>query len=142
MVLRIKENLKITIMLHTKKIMVFLAGFTMMMFIGCYKDKTVIIDTGVEITKTVSFSNDIAPILNNSCNISGCHNAGGIRPDLTVTNAYTSLTGGYINTADPQASELYLWMTGKKGVPMPTSGINKDYNALILAWIKQGANNN
>lgn len=129
-------------MLHNKKILVFLAAFTMLFFIGCYKDKTVLFDTGDEITRPVSFNAEIIPILNNSCNTSGCHSTGGIAPDLSAANAYLSLTGSYVNTGDPQASSLYLWMTGKKGTPMPTSGINKDYNALILAWIKQGAKNN
>ncbi len=128
-------------MLQSKKIMGFLAGFTMLLFIGCYKDKTVLFDTGEEITRPVSFTGDIVPILNSSCNITGCHSTGAKLPDLTEVNAYNSLTG-FINTGDPQSSELYLWMTGKKGTPMPVSGINKDYNALILAWIKQGAQNN
>ena len=110
---------------------------------GCYKDKTVIFDTGDEITRTVIFTNDIIPMFNSSCNGSGCHNAGGKAPDLTAANAYNALmSGNYINISDPQNSELYLWMTGKKGTPMPVSGVNKDYNALILAWIKQGAQNN
>jgi hypothetical protein len=110
---------------------------------GCYKDKTVISDTGSEITRTVTFSGDIIPIFNSSCNMSGCHNSGGKAPDLTPSKAYNALTnGGYLNTENPEKSELYLWMTGKKGTPMPTSGINKDYNALVLAWIKQGAINN
>jgi hypothetical protein len=127
-------------MLHNKIIIGFLAGLTMFVLIGCYKDKTVILDTGEEITRTVSFASDITPILNSSCNSSGCHNAGGVAPDLSAINAYTSLTnGGYLNTGAPQTSDLFLWMTGKKGTPMPTSGINKDYNALVLAWIKQGA---
>lgn len=130
-------------MLHNKKIIGFLAGLTMLVLIGCYKDKTVIFDTGEEITRPVGFAADILPIMNNSCNTSGCHNAGGISPNLSPANAYNSLAAGnYFNTGDPVNSELYLWMTGKKGVPMPTSGVNKDYNALILAWIKQGAQNN
>ena len=130
-------------MLHNKKTIGFLAGFTMLLFIGCYKDKTVIFDTGEEITRPVSFAADIIPIFNKSCNLSGCHNAGGIKPDLSANNAYNSLTvGNYYNTAAPETSELYLWMTGKKSTPMPPSGINKDYNALVLAWIKQGALNN
>jgi hypothetical protein len=128
-------------MLQSKKIMGFLAGFTMLLFIGCYKDKTVLFDTGEEITRPVSFTGDIVPILNSSCNTTGCHSTGAKSPDLTEVNAYNSLTG-FINTGDPQSSELYLWMTGKKGTPMPVSGINKDYNALVLAWIKQGAQNN
>jgi hypothetical protein len=130
-------------MLHKKIIIGFLASFTMVLLTGCYKDKTVIFDTGEEITRQVSFAGDIIPIFNSSCNVSGCHNAGGISPNLSAANAYTALTGGnYITTSNPENSELYQWMTGKKGTPMPLSGPNKDYNALVLAWIKQGANNN
>lgn len=130
-------------MLHNKKAIGFLAGFTMLLFIGCYKDKTVILNTGEEITRPVSFAADIIPIFNKSCNTSGCHNAGGIKPNLSPTSAYNSLvTGNYLNPAAPESSELYLWMTGKKGTPMPPNGINKDYTALVLAWIKQGALNN
>lgn len=130
-------------MLHNKKIVGFLAGFTMLLLIGCYKDKTVIFDTGAEITMPVSFATDIIPVFNSSCNMSGCHTAGSKVPDLSATNAYNSLTvGNYYNTTTPESSTIYLWMTGKKSTPMPTSGVNKDYNALMLAWIKQGAQNN
>jgi hypothetical protein len=130
-------------MLHNKKIIGFLAGFTMLLLIGCYKDKTVIFDTGEEITRPVSFANDITPILNKSCNTSGCHSSGGIKHDLSSANAFNSLTlGNYLNTTAAESSTLYQWMMGKKGTPMPTSGVNKDYNALVLAWIKQGAQNN
>ncbi len=132
-------------MLRNKKTIMgtILVGAAISLLTGCYKDKTVIFETGDEVTRTVSFAGDILPIFNNSCNTSGCHTAGGRSPDLSVTNAFTSLTnGGFINTSEPLSSELYLWMTGKKGTPMPVSGINKDYNALILAWLKQGANNN
>jgi len=130
-------------MLHNKKIIGFLTGFTMLLLIGCYKDKTVIFDTGAEITRPVGFAADIIPIFNNSCAGSGCHTAGGIKPDLSAANAYAALSvGGYYNTTTAESSSLYQWMAGKKGTPMPTTGINKDYNALVLAWIKQGAKNN
>lgn len=120
-----------------------MGGLSLLFLVGCYKDKTVISDTGEEITRTVSFSGDIIPLLNSGCNTSGCHNAGGIKPDLSGANAYLALTnGGYISTGDAATSPLMLWMTGKKGTPMPTTGVNKDYNALVLAWIKQGAQNN
>ena len=129
-------------MLQNKKIIGFLAGLIMLLLIGCYKDKTVIFDTGVEITRPVGFTSDIIPIFNKSCSLSGCHVAGSKVPDLSSVNAYTSLTvGNYYNTATPESSTIYLWMTGKKATPMPTEGINKDYNALVLAWIKQGAQN-
>lgn len=131
-------------MLHLKTVLWIVGSlFTIGLLSGCYKDKTVILDTGEEITRTVSFSNDIIPIFNKSCNNSGCHSAGAKAPDLTAANAYLSLSAGnYMNSSTPQNSELYLWMTGKKGTPMPLSGPDKDYNALVLAWIKQGAQNN
>jgi len=120
-----------------------LASVLVLLLAGCYKDKTVVFDTGTEITRPVSFAADIIPIFNSSCNPSGCHSAGAKSPDLSASNAFNSLSGGnYLNTSVPVSSELYLWMTGKKGVPMPISGINKDFNALVLAWIKQGAQNN
>ncbi len=110
---------------------------------GCYKDRTVIFETAEEITRTVSFSNDIIPFMNSNCNTSGCHNTGGRAPDLSAANAFNSLSGsGYLNTGNPEGSELYLWITGKRGTPMPVNGVNKDFNALVLAWIKQGAQNN
>ena len=140
----IAKFLKYKIMLRNKTITgIILMSAAAFLLSGCYKDKTVIFDTGTEITRTVSFAGDIIPIFNNSCNTSGCHSAGGKSPDLSASNAFTSLTNGnLLNTSNPQNSELYLWMTGKKGTPMPVSGINKDYNSLILAWIKQGAQNN
>jgi len=138
------QILKHMIMLRNKKIMgVILLGSIVLMTAGCYKDKTVLIDTTEEITRPVSFATDIIPIFSKSCSLSGCHASGGKSPNLTEANAFTSLiTGNYINTGDPKSSTLYLWVTGKKSTPMPVGGINNDYNALILAWIKQGAQNN
>ncbi len=130
-------------MLHNKKLIGLLGGFIMLLFFGCYKDKTVIFDTGTEITRPVSFATDIIPIFEKSCAVSGCHVAGGKAPNLTTANAYSALTvGNFLNTGSPETSLLYQWMSGKKATPMPVAGINKDYNALVLAWIKQGAQNN
>lgn len=110
--------------------------------VGCYKDKTVNVEAPA-ITRPVTFSQDILVIFNKSCNLSGCHSAGGQTPNLTPAAAYNSLIiGNYINKTSPENSFIYLKMTGKKGTVMPVGGMNKDYNALILAWIKQGANNN
>lgn len=130
-------------MLHKKVtilLLIFLACTALL--IGCYKNKTVYQDVPA-ITRTVTFSQDIIPIFNKSCNLSGCHGAGGQVPNLTPAAAYNSLIiGNYVNKANPEESYIYLKMTGKKGTVMPPSGMNKDYNALMLAWIKQGALNN
>lgn len=130
-------------MLPKKKLLGFLICLGILFTISCYKDKTVYFDTGAEITRPVSFANDIIPIFNKSCNVSGCHNSGGQKPNLTESRAFSSLTdGNYLNPSSPENSIIYLWMSGKKSTPMPVGGINKDYNALILAWIKQGTLNN
>ncbi len=131
-------------MLHIKiktPLLILLSSFAFLS--GCYKDRTVILESGPEITRTVSFSNDIIPIFNKSCNLSGCHAKSGQVPDLTPANAFKSLTiGNYIDHNNAINSLLYLKLTGKKGTPMPVTGINKDYNSLVIAWIKQGAKNN
>ncbi|HZX58685.1 MAG TPA: hypothetical protein VFE54_08165, partial [Mucilaginibacter sp.] len=73
-----------------------------------------------------------------------CH-SGKQAPNLSAATAYVALTtGGYLNTGTPNTSELYLWLTGKRAVAMPSGATNNpsNINALVLAWIKQGAKNN
>jgi hypothetical protein len=128
-------------MLYKTIVLVALTAVTGILLAGCYKNVTIVNSSENEITTPVSFSNNIIPILNKSCNGSGCHTTGAKAPNLTAANAFNSLAG-YINKENPKESELYLWMAGKKGTPMPLSGPDKDYNSLVLAWIKQGALNN
>jgi hypothetical protein len=91
----------------------------------------------------ISFADDLIPIFNASCNLSGCHNGSGHAPDLRPAQAYESLwSGSYIDTLAPENSELYLWMTGARGLTMPLEGSNAGYNAKVLQWITQGAPNN
>lgn len=122
----------------------FILGSSVLLLLtGCYKDKTVVSDTGTEVTKTVSFAGDLTPIFTKNCSLSGCHVTGGKAPDLSTGNAYNSLKiGNYFNTGNPAGSTIMLWLTGKKTTQMPVGGMNKDINAMVLAWIKQGANNN
>jgi len=141
----IAKLIKYTIMLCNRTILgIILIGTVISLLVtGCYKDKTVIFESGPEITRTVTFSNDIIPLFTKNCALSGCHVTGGHVPDLSTANAYNSLKiGNYVNTNDPANSVIYLWLTGKKSTQMPPGGLNKDINALVLAWIKQGANNN
>jgi hypothetical protein len=61
---------------------------------GCYKVTTFIENNGTEVTEAVSLGKDIQPIFNNSCSLSGCHNSGGIKPNLSEGNAYNTLSNG------------------------------------------------
>ncbi|MGZ5247671.1 MAG: hypothetical protein ACXWCR_11235 [Flavitalea sp.] len=132
----------------TKKIItiaVVLVASCIILMTSCYKVVTVDLQSNEEVTRTVSLADDITPIFSQSCSISGCHNSGGIRPDLTVERLYTSLiNGNYVNMDTPENSEIYLWMTGKRGTAMPVGAANNpsNINQLVLAWIKQGAENN
>lgn len=111
---------------------------------SCSKTTTVLLDNSVAVTGTVSLSKDIQPILTKNCAISGCH-SGTVSPNLSGATSYNALkNGNYINTGSPATSEVYLWLTGKRSIAMPAGAQNNpsNINALMLAWIKQGATNN
>jgi len=110
---------------------------------GCYKSTTVDLSSDQEITREVSYANDVLPIFEKSCSISGCHTAGGISPDLSTANAYNSLINSdYLDLANPENSKLYGFVSGTLTPVMPVSGADPEIAAMILAWIKQGAQNN
>ncbi len=93
----------------------------------------------VDVPDSVKFSVNIIPIFNTSCNTTGCHNKGGIPPDLSSENAYVSLTFfGYVDVDVPESSILYEKITTGS---MKNNATNQD-RALILEWIKQGAQDN
>jgi hypothetical protein len=87
---------------------------------------------------TISFSEQIAPIFSNS-NCTGCHRPGATSPDLTAANAYNSIVPGLVDLDTPENSKIY-------SIPGPSGSHIQKYNlaqaALILEWIRQGAENN
>ena len=130
------------------KIIIGIGLFLVMAFIltisGCSKTTTVLVDNSPAITETVQFSKTIVPIFSKSCATSGCH-SGSVAPNLSDATAYNALvTGNYLNLTNSASSDVYLWLTGKKSATMPLGSANNpsNINALILAWIKQGAKNN
>jgi len=131
--------------MYKKKIMMLpgIIAMILIMVSSCSKTATLLEDKSPAITTTVSFSKDVAPILTANCAKSGCHN-GSISPNLSSGSAYNSLTNGFVSTASPSSSLVYLWLTGKESVTMPLGGTNNpsNINGYILAWITQGAKNN
>lgn len=95
----------------------------------------------VIIPEVISFSDDIIPIFNNSCNYSGCHAAGFAILDLSPAKAYEELfRKQLINREIPDQSELYLKLTDTRGTHKDRSTATEQ--ALILEWITKGAQNN
>lgn len=88
----------------------------------------------------VSFSQEVIPIFDASCNGAGCHAAGAIPPDLSPANAYNAMiSGGYIDTDNPESSEFYTKIA--PGGSMERF-ITTEETGIILGWIQQGAQNN
>ena len=117
-------------------ISLLLAAFVLL-FTGCEYDY-VEPDNAPIVTK-VSFSGDVVPIFNSSCNFSGCHSAGAVPPDLTPGGAYESLfANNMVDTENPTGSILYTSMNNGSMKKYSTP----DKTKIILAWIEQGALDN
>jgi hypothetical protein len=95
----------------------------------------------VVIPEVVSFSEDIIPIFNNSCNFSGCHVAGFSFVDLSPGNAYEDLfRKDMIDLDNPTLSRLYTKLIESNGTHESRSTPTEQ--ATILEWINKGAKNN
>ncbi|HEY5826082.1 MAG TPA: hypothetical protein VIT44_17030 [Cyclobacteriaceae bacterium] len=109
---------------------------------GCYYDQVASFEG---LPTNVSLKNDVQPIFNRDCNMSGCHVTPippGHHPDLSPENAYKSLTsGGFVNTTAPESSVLYLSVNGG-GMPAGRAPLSENDKKIILAWITEGAKNN
>jgi len=109
---------------------------------GCYKD---VVSPGSDPNgppQFVSFSGDLIPLFNTSCNSSGCHDAvPAHKPSLVPEQAYNALlSGGFVNTAVPQESTIYV--VTKTGQMPPTGALKVTDTQKILDWIRNGAPNN
>ena len=139
-------TIKILIM---KKALIFMTAVGMLLIAvvtGCQKNATFIYKAPtVVVTTPVSFSKNLVPLFTANCALSGCHVSGGQTPNLTAASAYASLSGGnFFNVSSPSSSIVYERLTGTLTPEMPFGKPNNpsNINALVLAWITQGAKNN
>jgi hypothetical protein len=120
----------------------------MLLVSACRKDFTMPQATVVAPTGNVSFDSVVLPILVTNCAKANCHASGAHAPELTTTGAYAQLTGlGYVpqdDTSETGAknSILYKMITSTSKPMPPTSPLTGTQIGQILAWIKQGAQQN
>ena len=131
----------------TKKIVLASSlGFVTLLWAGCEKDYyyTKPATDPEPVTTPVSYASEIQPIFNASCNMASCHD-GTHEPNLLAGSSYSSVLG-FINTANPEASELYRRITLPDSDPefMPEGepALSSEEINKILSWITQGAQNN
>ena len=118
--------------------LILLAGVGL---IGCYKD-IILPDVAVDPDgppQAVSFKNDVAPLVNTNCALSGCHVSGAHKPYLTLDVSYQQIVnGGFVNTNLPKESILYKMINGEMQQYIPSASDRQK----IYDWIRTGASNN
>jgi hypothetical protein len=126
-----------------KKIILYI-GLILIMgtgIIGCYKD-IILPDSAVDPDgppQQVSFRNDIAPMVNTKCAVSGCHVSGGHKPYMETALSYQQIVnGGYVNTLIPKESIIYKKINGEMKEYIPAASDRQK----IYDWIRNGAPNN
>jgi hypothetical protein len=95
----------------------------------------------------ICFQENILPILQSNCAISGCHDAVTAEEDLVLTNYNNLMSGGIVSPSDPNNSTLYEVITASPSSedhmpPPPYSSLSPEQIALIYYWIEQGALDN
>ena len=108
---------------------------------GCYKD-IILPEAAVDPdgpAQPVSFKNEVAPILNTKCALSGCHVSGARKPFLSTALSFQEIVnGGFANTIIPKESTLYKSLNGSMREYM-SSAIDRQK---VYDWIRNGAPNN
>ena len=118
--------------------LLLIMGFGLM---GCYKD-VILPEIAVDPdgpAQPVSYKNDVAPMLNTKCALSGCHVAGAHKPDLITANSFQAIVnGGFINTSLPKESIMYKSINGEMREYIPSAADRQN----VYDWNRHGAPNN
>ena len=91
---------------------------------------------------TISFANQVLPIMVSSCAYSGCHDAASHR-DGVVLDTYENVRRE-VKPGDPNDSEIYekLFEGGdEKMPPPPAASLSPEQTSILRNWILQGAEN-
>ena len=89
----------------------------------------------------VYFVNDVLPIINSNCAISGCHGDGSAQDDVDLSS-YSSILQ-HLDVGDALSSDIFEAITDSDPEdimpPSPASPLTAQQIALIRDWIDQGA---
>jgi uncharacterized membrane protein len=91
---------------------------------------------------TVYFVNDVLPMLQSNCAVSGCHDASTGEAGVMMTDYVNIVETGHVKPHKPKSNRLYKVITGGGEEPMPPSGrtqLTKEQTDLVYKWIDQGA---
>ncbi|HRY97711.1 MAG TPA: hypothetical protein P5550_01510 [Bacteroidales bacterium] len=95
---------------------------------------------------SVYFDNEVLPILQSSCALSGCHDPATAQEGIVLTSYESLLNSDVIVPGDPGDSELYEKITEgdpeKVMPPPPSAPLTPEQIEVIRKWISQGARNN
>lgn len=95
---------------------------------------------------TVYFQNDVLPLLQSSCGVSGCHDPLSAEDDVILTSYFYVMQTGDVVPIQPNESEIYEKIVDNdpddRMPPPPAQPLNADQKNLIYTWIAQGALNN
>ena len=94
---------------------------------------------------SISFANDVNPILSGNCTQSGCH--GQQEHEAFSLSGYQSVMKDEIVVAGkPHSSKIYqaiLKFSGEEAMPpLPANRLSDEQIETIYLWILQGAKNN
>jgi len=124
------------LIIYTGFLLVMVAGLT-----GCYRD-IILPDAVVDPDgppEQVSFKNDIAPMVDAKCALSGCHVSGSHKPYMKLGGSYQEIVnGGFVNIVIPKQSIIYQRINGEMKEYIPSATDRQK----IYDWIRNGAPNN
>lgn len=104
----------------------------------------VVDDSAPCVPGVVYFKNDVLPILQSNCAMSGCHDAGSAQDGVQLTD-YANVMRAGVEAGKSGSSDLYEVLVDndpKDIMPPPPAKLTADQIKTIKNWIDQGAKNN